>query len=318
MNTLVTPSDQDTRRAMGLIRLSYQNLLDELSLLEEALLEQSTLIQAHVYELPLFEDEDIGTPPTDIPLITHHAHDALALALNHMKSFKLDEKHSGRIIKRLPGVIVLSHPHAMSVLQRMATINVKKAALHKEIIDSHPDKNKRFLQLVDILPNLVKLKAFRDLLFANRPLYSVGFTWKHRQSVQKLSKRMLIDMLDKTLKYYSSRYPLSPYNQVVQEERALISQYPATSRFIMARNLRVSPSMNLRYLKDTPVLIDGIKAPADKIAHSPMFIFNQDVKLHPLKPYSSDNVNPPRAIPNPLVLPRLYVYEDTRRSAGLK
>ncbi|MAA94503.1 MAG: hypothetical protein CML22_07465 [Rheinheimera sp.] len=311
-----SPNEQDTRRFTGRIRLAYQNLLDECSLLEEALLEQSSLIQAQVYMLPRFDDNDVGVTPTTIPVTAHQGEDALKLALSHIKSFKLDEKHSGRIIKRLPGVIVLSHPQALSLLQRMATINLKKAELHKLIIDSHPDKNKRFLQLVDTLPNLVKLKAFRGVLFANRPLYSVGFTWKHRQSRQKLSKRNLIQLLDKTLEYYASYQPLSPYNEIVQKEKALISQYPATSRFIMARSLRVSPSMNLRYLKETAVHIDGLKAPVDMIAHSPLFVFNQDVKLHPLKDYSVEDARPPRALPNPLVIDRLCVYEDSRGSAG--
>lgn len=303
--------DASQRRFFGLIRVSYTDLLDSIALLVDELLERSTIENACVFELPAFDDNDIGSPPEHIPIVLHQGDDALKLALRHIQSFKLDNEHSGRIIKRLPGLISLSHPEPVSVLSRMAIINHKKSELHKLIIQSHPDKNKRFLQLVDILPNLVKLKAFRDLLFANRPLYSVGFSWKHRKSMKRLSKRQLLDMLNKTLSYYESRFPLSPYNDIVQNELSLISQYPATSRFIMARNLRVAPAMNLRYEKDTDVILSELKAPVDMIAHSPLFVFNQSIKLHPLKPYCSQDARPPEAPRNRLVIDRLSIYEDS-------
>lgn len=309
--------DADTsaedRRFFTLARVAYLDLVKEIMLLEDALRDHTHLIRADVYQLPAFTDDDIGQAPEAIPITPYTGQSALELALSHLHSFKLDQEHSGRIIKRLPGIVAIEHREPLSLLMRIAAVNRKKQELHDLILAHCPSRDARFMLLVNIIPNVVKLKAFRDLLFANRPLYSVGFSWKHRQSILRLSKSKLMAMLDKSLAYYQSRFPLSPKTEQIQKERDLISQYPATSHFVQARDLRVAPAMNLRYLPDTDNFLPG-RAPVDMIAHSPLLVINQSPRVHPLKPYDIQHAGTASNRYGELVLPRLCVYFDPRAS----
>lgn len=307
---LATHFSSDERKLLNTARLLYVDLLRDICLFEEAVLEKSTLIDAHVFQLPSFTDDDIGEIPTAIDVTPLTGQRALECTMLHLHALEQEHDHSARIIKRLPGIIALSHPEPDSLRARIFTINQKKAQFHLKLIELCPDPNKRFELLVMAMPNVVKLKVFRDILFANRPLYSVGFSWKHRQSKKKLGKHELLAMLDKSLAYYQKRFPLSEKTRDIEIERDTISAYPATSRFVQARSLRVAPAMNLNYVKHTAKHIDTASAPVDMIAHSPLFVFNQSLKIHPLKPYNIENAGQTAKVEHELVLPRLCIYFD--------
>ncbi|MCF4010617.1 DNA replication terminus site-binding protein [Rheinheimera sp. UJ63] len=298
------------------VQLSFADIRSELTLFENELNDHSSLIRAEVFRLPPFHDDDIGEWPEHISVDTITGDDAYQIAMAHLKSMDLEHDHSNRIIPRLPGIICVSHPDPLSMLARLATINKKKADFHQMVLSSHSNRDVRFEALLRSMPNVVKLKAFRGTLFANRALYSVGFTWKNRRASKHLTKKQLLDMLDKTISYYEKRFPLSEKGEAVHEEKRVISQYPATSRFLMTRPLRVAPAMNLRYIKDAPLYLGpDLKAPVDMIAHSPLFVFNQNVKCHPLKPFLADEAPKPKVIDRPLVIKRLSVYFDPIASA---
>lgn len=304
------------RSLLHQVKTSFYDLRNEISLFEDSLLDEAELMYAHAYRLPNYTDEDIGQWPETIDVSPLQGLNALKYTLEHIKNLTMPHDHSGRIIQRIPGIIGLSHPDPQSLRLRIATINKKKHEFHAWLKHHLPDPNVRFLLLTNAMPNVVKLKAFRDILFTNRELYSVGFTWKHRQSINPLKKAALLLNLEKTMAYYKSRFPLSPKWEDVEREITIISRYPSTSAFLQVRDLRVSPSMNLRYQANAPVYIPDRKAPTDMIAHSPLFVFNQEVRIHPLKPYFLDNDRTPYQPKGELVIPRLNVYFDPKRSAG--
>jgi hypothetical protein len=134
--------------------------------------------------------------------------------------------------------------------------------------------------------------------------------------VQRFGKAQLMATLETNLSYYQKRFPLTNKPQEIAEEIAIISQYPATSCFIQARSLRVAPAMNLNYVKHTVKYIESASAPVDMIAHSPLFVFNQDVKIHPLKPYDVANAGTSKVHGKELLLPRISVYFDAESSSA--
>lgn len=307
------PLTDDDRRYLNTVRLNYRNLMDEITLFEDELRQHASLLHAEVYQLPSFTDDDIGQQPESIEVQAITGEPAFSLALSHLHSFNLDYDHSGRIIKRLPGLLAVEHRDPFSLMKRLVNVNAKKAELHAEI-KKCPNNDMRFIMLTQAIPNVVKLKAFRDLLFANRPLYSVGFSWKHRQSIQRMGKSALLAMLNVSLNYHQTRFPLSEKTEQIKRDIDAISRYPSTSAFIQCRSLRVAPAMNLRYVKDTPVFISGLKAPVDMIAHSPLLVVNHYPKLHPLKAYLIDNAGINTQPYGEPVIPRLGIYFDAKRS----
>lgn len=294
-----------------LIKTTYQNLLDCLNNLDEAIRQDCELMHAVVYKLPKFTNDDIKEKITEIYVEKYEGAQALSMALSHLKLHKLDADRSGRIIKRLPGVVLLQHPQPLSMHLLLNQINDLKQEFHALIIKHYPDKNKRFLALKDLTPDLVKLMAIRDVLHTPQPLYSVGFTWKIRKAIKNMNKEDVMAMLKKTKEYYAKRQQLSLYNEVLEEEIAHISSYPASSMFFLERPIRVSPAMNLRYVKDgVPFFLQTPhkKPPVDMVAHSPLWIFNGSPKIHPLKDYTIEHYQPPELPTEPLVLKRLNLY----------
>lgn len=292
----------------AIIKATYQNLLDCLANFEHAVRHESELLEAVVYKLPAFTNEDIKEKISEIHIDKIEGSIAVSMALSHLKDHKLDADRSGRIIKRLPGVIVLNHNEPLSMHLLINQINALKQEFHALIVKHYPDKNQRFLALKQLLPDLVKLMAIRDVLHVHKPLYSVGFTWKIRKVIKHMTKKQVMAMLLKTKEYYARRQQLSLYNEKLAEEIDHISSYPAASRFFMERPIRVAPAMNLRYIKDATSYFSDKKAPVDMIAHSPLWVFNETPKIHPLKDYTTDHYQLPEPPTEPLVIKRLDLY----------
>jgi DNA replication terminus site-binding protein len=297
-----------------MLKAVYQQLLEHQRLFAQIVQHDAQLQSACVYTYPNYTDKDIGKPVNEIPITPYRQEAALSRAINHLFVHKLDQTRSGRLVKRLPGTVVLQYDEPSELLQRMHTINGLKNQLHQLITQLSPDLKQRHDIIKHILPDLVKIMAYRDILFANKPLISVGFTWKHRQSSKTMGKSALMQMLQKTAQYFKTHQPAMNKHQPVEEEIALISKYPASTRFSCVRPLRVSPAMNLRYVQDTDRFINEHKAPIDMVAHSPLWIVNQHPKIHSFHSYTAqEDVDETERHSRgskytQLVIPRLHIY----------
>lgn len=276
------------------LQATYRLLGDHIDSFVEYLLSQGQLHSATVYQYPTHTDEDIATWPSLIELQPVHDQEALLMALDHMKKNTIVDKQSGRIVPRLPGVVVYHHPDPLGCIRRLERINVIKNDLSDAIMNISDDVDVRFEAVKLALPNLIKKVATRHCLYANRPVKKISFSWVHRQSGQNLSKEQVLKILNRSLDYRNKNSIADPnFQDIVQEDILRISQMPAKSQFVIRRPLRVTPMINLKYEPGTEPFLNerpsSIKpnalSPQNYVAHSPMFIFSDPPKVYPFKNY---------------------------------
>lgn len=302
------------------LRASYQHLCAHIDSFTEFLLAHGELISATVYTMPTYTNLDIDAHPSNIELIPVHGKQALLESLDWMKKNSITNDQSGRIVPRLPGVIVYQHPEPLECIMRLERINVLKNDLNEAIIDISADKDIRFETVKMALPNLIKKVATRHFLFANRPVNTVSFTWAHRLTGENKTKQQVMAILQRSLDYSNKNTIADPmFSMRVEQDKLMISQLPQQSVFAIRRPIRVTPMLNLNYRKgSTPYLHErpssknalGI-APRNFVAHSPVFIFNDLPKVFPFKSYNQDEhpkPEPAHLDKEVLVIERLHLY----------
>lgn len=305
---------------IALLKTCYQHLCDHIDSFTEYLLAGGELISATVYEYPTYTNDDIDEWPEHIKLSPIHGEQALVLALDWMKKNSIIDVQSGRIVPRLPGTIVYNHPNFLECLHRLERINIEKNHLKEAILHISENKDIRFESVKNALPNLIKKVATRHFIYANRPVKSVSFSWAHRQTGEKKTKQQVLQLLQKSLDYRNKNSIADPnFTEKVEQEIIKISQLPNLSRFVIRRPIRVTPMLNLNYMKDTtPHLVQRASsmspfalAPKNYVAHSPVFIFNDFPKVYPFQDYEEKANHRISSAPikgESLVIERLHLY----------
>lgn len=301
------------------LRATYKLLGDHIDEFTELLLGKGELKAAAVYEYPAHTDNDVAQVPDSIPLTPVFDQAALLLALDSLKQNTIRDDQSGRIVPRLPGAIVYHHPDPLECIGRLERINELKNELADAILAISPDKDVRFDVVKDALPLLIKKVATRHVIYANRPVKSVSFSWAHRYAGKTLSKDQVLDMLAKSL-IYSNKHTLSDprFGLQVEEDMLTISRLPSNSRFVIRREIRVTPMLNLNYEKDSVPYLQArpssktptALSPKNYVAHSPVFIFGGEPRLFPFENYTGRTGSGQQASREPieLIIPRLHLY----------
>lgn len=301
------------------LRATYKLLGDHIDEFTEFMLSKGELKAAAVYEYPSHTDDDVAQVPDSIPLTPVFDQAALLLALDSLKQNTIRDDQSGRIVPRLPGAIVYHHPDPLECIGRLERINELKNELADAILAISPDKDVRFDVVKDALPLLIKKVATRHVIYANRPVKAVSFSWAHRYAGKSLSKSQVEDMLAKSLTY-SNKHTLSDprFGLQVEEDMVTISRLPANSRFVIRREIRVTPMLNLNYEKDSVPYLQArpssktptALSPKNYVAHSPVFIFAGEPRLFPFENYTGRTGPGQQASREPieLIIPRLHLY----------
>ena len=292
------------------LKIGYADIQERLRLLFEVIDERATDIRAYVYQLPTPSNEDIGDKPTLIRVTPIDGMPAYQLAKTHSFLHTLNQERSGRVLPRLPGIVMIDHPDPLDCLSRMADINRAKDDFKGLMGNTGKDKNDRFDIVSKALPDLVKLQTFRHLLFLNSAAQTIGFSWVNRNSVKCFKKQEVIALLQKANDYYQDRQPLSAFLEMVQKEIHEIDGYSDKAEFVIRRPQRITPMMNVRYYSPKTAILPNHKMPANIVAHSPLFVFNQSPKINDLKTY----VRPDNEITlddTAPVIQRLHLYEKS-------
>lgn len=303
-----------------LLKTCFRHLCDHIDSFTEYLLSTGELIEATVYQYPAYTDEDIDDWPETIELMPVHGKKGLVMALDWMKQNSIIDEQSGRIVPRLPGTIVYHHPNHLECLMRLERINLEKNQLKQAILQISTDKDIRFEAVKNALPNLIKKVATRHFIYANRPVKSLSFSWAHRQTGENKNKQQVLEMLQKSLDYRNKNSIADPhFAEKVEQEIIKISQLPHQSRFVIRRPIRVTPMVNLNYIKSSePHLAQRAASkmplalsPKNYVAHSPVFVFNDNPKIYQFQNYvrSADHTTSPLTMPGEtLVVERLHLY----------
>ena len=167
------------------IRSQFDLLFEQLELFCDELA-QSEILNALYFELPKVTKELENKAPTSIAVNTLSGELALTNIIKAYKDLFIDEKESGKIIQRHPGLVCVNDPNN-ELLNRLKLVNDAKQKF-KSLILEIPNNDTRFEAVHNAVPSLITLASYRNIHFEDKTPYSVRFTWMTKHATRTLSK----------------------------------------------------------------------------------------------------------------------------------
>ena len=268
-------------------------LIDELRVCEYS--------KAEYYQLPDINSVDENIIPESIPvkkLTDEIAHRAI---LNSYTDIYKKESLSSRVLKRHPGLLVLKNADVAALTSRIQQVNKAKAAF-KECVLAIDNNDARFEAVHNAVPNLITLAAYRKIHFQSESPFSVRFTWMHKHATKTLTKKMALEMLDKSAGYRNPRMiDQQKWQSLVAQEQMRVASLGEKEKLRIRRPTRVSPQVNVRYTAENRYHVS---------AALPFILINPqpDVKLGTLPDYQKPESHP-RKKEYDFLVDRLYLEQ---------
>jgi DNA replication terminus site-binding protein len=280
---------------------SQFDLLNDLTNLFIEDLKECEYSKAEYYQLPEVESNDEKTVPHTIEVTKQTGENAHKLILNSFTDIYKKPGFSSRVLKRHPGLIVLKNVNKDNLIARIQQINKAKASF-KECILSIDNNDARFEAVHNAVPNLITLAAYRKVHFEHESPFSVRFTWMHKHATKTLTKKMALDMLDKSAGYSNPRMiDQQSWQSLVAQEQLRVASLSDKEKLRIRRPTRVSPQVNVRYTAQNRYHVS---------AALPFILINPepDVKLGTLPNYVKPDSHP-RKREYDFLVDRLYLEQ---------
>jgi len=214
-------------------------LIDELRVCEYS--------KAEYYQLPDINSVDENIIPESIPVQKSTGEIAHRAILNSFTDIYKKESLSTRVLKRHPGLLVLKNADVAALTNRIQQVNKAKAAF-KECVLAIDNNDARFEAVHNAVPNLITLAAYRKIHFQSESPFSVRFTWMHKHATKTLTKKMALEMLDKSAGYRNPRMiDQQKWQSLVAQEQMRVASLGEKEKLRIRRPTRVSPQVNVRY-----------------------------------------------------------------------
>ncbi len=280
---------------------SQFDLMSELTL---RLIEELNLCEytkAEYYQLPDIStvDEDKVAESIKVTKISGElAHKAI---LNSFTDIYKKQGLSSRVLKRHPGLLVIKNADKQALINRIAQVNKAKAAF-KECILAIDNNDARFEAVHNAVPNLITLAAYRKIHSEHESPFSVRFTWMHKHATKTLTKKMALEMLQKSASYRNPRMiDQQKWQALVAQEQLRVASLGEKEKLRIRRPTRVSPQVNVRYTAQNRYHVS---------AALPFILINPepDVKLGVLPNYEKP-LSHPRKRDYDFLVDRLYLEQ---------
>ena len=268
-------------------------LIDELRVCEYS--------KAEYYQLPDITSVDENIIPESIPVKKLTGEIAHRAILNSFTDIYKKESLSSRVLKRHPGLLVLKNADVMALTNRIKQVNKAKAAF-KECVLAIDNNDARFEAVHNAVPNLITLAAYRKIHFQSESPFSVRFTWMHKHATKTLTKKMALEMLDKSAGYRNPRMiDQQKWQALVSQEQLRVASLGDKEKLRIRRPTRVSPQVNVRYTAENRYHVS---------AALPFILINPqpDVKLGTLPDYQKPESHP-RKKEYDFLVDRLYLEQ---------
>ena len=252
-------------------------LIDELRVCEYS--------KAEYYQLPDINSVDENIIPESIPVKKLTGEIAHRAILNSFTDIYKKESLSSRVLKRHPGLLVLKNADVAALTSRIQQVNKAKAAF-KECVLAIDNNDARFEAVHNAVPNLITLAAYRKIYFQSESPFSVRFTWMHKHATKTLTKKMALEMLDKSAGYRNPRMiDQQKWQSLVAQEQMRVASLGEKEKLRIRRPTRVSPQVNVRYTAENRYHVS---------AALPFILINPqpDVKLGTLPDYQKPESHP--------------------------
>ena len=268
-------------------------LIDELRVCEYS--------KAEYYQLPDINSVDENIIPESIPVKKLTGEIAHRAILNSFTDIYKKESLSSRVLKRHPGLLVLKNADVAALTSRIQQVNKAKAAF-KECVLAIDNNDARFEAVHNAVPNLITLAAYRKIHFQSESPFSVRFTWMHKHATKTLTKKMALEMLDKSAGYRNPRMiDQQKWQSLVAQEQMRVASLGEKEKLRIRRPTRVSPQVNVRYTAEIRYHVS---------AALPFILINPqpDVKLGTLPDYQKPESHP-RKKEYDFLVDRLYLEQ---------
>ena len=268
-------------------------LIDELRVCEYS--------KAEYYQLPDINSVDENIIPESIPVKKLTGEIAHRAILNSFTDIYKKESLSSRVLKRHPGLLVLKNADVAALTSRIQQVNKAKAAF-KECVLAIDNNDARFEAVHNAVPNLITLAAYRKIYFQSESPFSVRFTWMHKHATKTLTKKMALEMLDKSVGYRNPRMiDQQKWQSLVAQEQMRVASLGEKEKLRIRRPTRVSPQVNVRYTAENRYHVS---------AALPFILINPqpDVKLGTLPDYQKPESHP-RKKEYDFLVDRLYLEQ---------
>ena len=268
-------------------------LIDELRVCEYS--------KAEYYQLPDINSVDENIIPESIPVKKLTGEIAHRAILNSFTDIYKKESLSSRVLKRHPGLLVLKNADVAALTSRIQQVNKAKAAF-KECVLAIDNNDARFEAVHNAVPNLITLAAYRKIHFQSESPFSVRFTWMHKHATKTLTKKMALEMLDKSAGYRNPRMiDQQKWQSLVAQEQMRVASLGEKEKLRIRRPTRVSPQVNVRYTAENRYPVS---------AALPFILINPqpDVKLGTLPDYQKPESHP-RKKEYDFLVDRLYLEQ---------
>lgn len=266
-------------------------LIDELRVCEYS--------KAEYYQLPNINSVDENIIPESIPVKKLTGEIAHRAILNSYTDIYKKESLSSRVLKRHPGLLVLKNADVAALTSRIQQVNKAKAAF-KECVLAIDNNDARFEAVHNAVPNLITLAAYRKIHFQSESPFSVRFTWMHKHATKTLTKKIALEMLDKSAGYRNPRMiDQQKWQSLVAQEQMRVASLGEKEKLRIRRPTRVSPQVNVRYTAENRYHVS---------AALPFILINPqpDVKLGTLPDYQKPESHP-RKKEYDFLVDRLYL-----------
>ncbi|ASM52363.1 DNA replication terminus site-binding protein [Pseudoalteromonas espejiana DSM 9414] len=257
--------------------------------------------KAEYYQLPDVSSTDEAIVPEEIKvnkLTGELAHRAI---LNSFTDIYKKNSLSSRVLKRHPGILVIKNADVTALTSRIQQVNKAKAAF-KECVLAIDNNDARFEAVHNAVPNLITLAAYRKIHAQSESPFSVRFTWMHKHATKTLTKKMALEMLDKSAGYRNPRMiDQQKWQSLVAQEQLRVASLGEKEKLRIRRPTRVSPQVNVRYTAENRYHVS---------AALPFILINPqpDVKLGTLPNYQKPESHP-RKKEYDFLVDRLYLEQ---------
>lgn len=257
--------------------------------------------KAEYYQLPDVSSTDEAIVPEEIKvnkLTGELAHRAI---LNSFTDIYKKDSLSSRVLKRHPGILVIKNADVTALTSRIQQVNKAKAAF-KECVLAIDNNDARFEAVHNAVPNLITLAAYRKIHAQSESPFSVRFTWMHKHATKTLTKKMALEMLDKSAGYRNPRMiDQQKWQSLVAQEQLRVASLGEKEKLRIRRPTRVSPQVNVRYTAENRYHVS---------AALPFILINPqpDVKLGTLPNYQKPESHP-RKKEYDFLVDRLYLEQ---------
>ncbi|WP_105169507.1 DNA replication terminus site-binding protein [Pseudoalteromonas sp. T1lg23B] len=279
------------------IRAQFDLLHEQLTLFCEEL-QDSDIVKSTYFELPKIEKEQEEKAPLSISVNKISGNEATKKIVSAYKDLFLDEKVSGKVVQRHPGLITIND-HDGSLNARLHAVNEAKQKF-KELILQIPNNDARFDAVHNAVPSLITIAGYRKIHSETAIPYSIRFTWMTKHATRTLSKEAALEMLSRSSNYSNPRMiDQQSWQTLVEQEKVRVSSLSPKSKLRIRRPTRVSPEVNVRFTAQKRYHVS---------AALPFILFNPhpETKLGDLSNYEKTDNHPRKRAYNFLV-DRIYL-----------